>query len=86
LYTNFIYDKAGYGLAQWTYWSLKKDFLEFCHKKGKSIGDLECQLEFLSQQLESKEFKTSVWNVLKTATSILEASNAVLLNFERPAN
>ena len=23
-YTNFIYDKAGYGLAQWTYWSLKK--------------------------------------------------------------
>ena len=22
-YTNFIKDKAGYGLAQWTYWSRK---------------------------------------------------------------
>ena len=24
-YKNFIYDKAGYGLVQWTYWSLKRD-------------------------------------------------------------
>lgn len=22
-YTNFIHDSAGYGLVQWTYWSLK---------------------------------------------------------------
>ena len=26
-YTNFVYDKAGYGLAQWTYWSRKKALL-----------------------------------------------------------
>jgi hypothetical protein len=28
-YTNFINDSAGYGLAQWTYWSLKRDMLEY---------------------------------------------------------
>lgn len=26
-YTNFVYDKAGYGLAQWTYWSRKQSSL-----------------------------------------------------------
>lgn len=25
-YTNFVRDAAGYGLAQWTYWSRKKSF------------------------------------------------------------
>ena len=41
-------------------------------------------MEFLAHQL-STDF-TSVWNTLKNATSILEASNAVLLKFERPAD
>ena len=43
-YTNFIYDKAGYGLAQWTYWSLKKQLYDFTKKKNTSIGDLNTQL------------------------------------------
>jgi hypothetical protein len=83
-YTNFVKDSAGYGLAQWTYWSLKQDMLNYFKDKGKSIGDGETQMEFLSYQL-SKDF-SSVWNTLKTAKSILEASNAVLLKFERPAD
>jgi hypothetical protein len=41
-------------------------------------------MEFLAYQL-SKDF-SSVWKTLKSATSILEASNAVLLKFERPAD
>jgi hypothetical protein len=28
-YTNFVNDKAGYGLAQWTYWSLKQEMLNY---------------------------------------------------------
>ena len=83
-YTNFVKDGAGYGLPQWTYWSLKQDFLNYVKNKGKSIGDAEIQMEFLAHQL-STDF-TSVWNTLKNATSILEASNAVLLKFERPAD
>ena len=40
-YTNFVNDKAGYGLAQWTYWSLKQEMLDYFKSKKKSIGDLE---------------------------------------------
>lgn len=83
-YTNFVHDSAGYGLPQWTYWSLKQDFLDYVKSKGKSIGDGQIQMEFLAHQL-SKDF-SSVWKTLKNATSILEASNAVLLKFERPAD
>ena len=83
-YTNFVKDSAGYGLVQWTYWSRKEQMLKFHQSKGKSIGDLQTQLEFLIKEL-SESYKT-VWNELKNATSILAASNSVLLNFERPAN
>lgn len=83
-YTNFVKDSAGYGLAQWTYWSLKQDMLDYHTKAGKSIGDGETQMAFLAYQLE-KDYNT-VWKTLKSATSILEASNTVLLKFERPAD
>lgn len=83
-YTNFVHDQAGYGLAQWTYWSLKDDLLDFCKEKNKSIGDLQTQLEFLEKQL-STEY-SAVWKTLKNAKNVLEASNAVLLKFERPAD
>ena len=84
VYTNFIKDGAGYGLAQWTYWSLKQELLEYVQAKKKSIGDGQIQMEFLAHQL-SKSF-AKVWSTLKTANSILEASNAVLMQFERPAD
>lgn len=83
-YTNFVKDGAGYGLAQWTFWSLKQDMLNFIKGKGKSIGDGNAQMEFLAHQLSTSY--SSVWTTLKTAKSILEASNAVLLKFERPAD
>lgn len=85
LYTNFVNDSAGYGLAQWTYYSRKQNMLTFHAKKGKSIGDLNTQLEFLAHELTTS-YKSSVWEVLKSAKSVLEASNAVLLKFERPAD
>ena len=85
LYNNFANDKAGYGLAQWTYPTRKQNMLTFHTKKGTSIGDLTTQLEFLMQELNSS-YKTSVLEVLKNAKSVLEASNAVLLKFERPAD
>lgn len=83
-YDNFVRDAAGYGLAQWTYWSRKQAMLEFHQSKKKSIGDLQTQLEFLIKEL-SGSYK-GVWSDLKNAASILDASNSVLLKFERPAN
>ena len=84
-YTNFVHDSAGYGLAQWTYWSRKQNLLNFAKSKGKSIGDLEIQMQFLITELRNS-YRNSVYNILKTTTSIQQASDAVLLNFECPAN
>lgn len=84
-YTNFVKDAVGYGLAQWTYWTRKQNLLNFARQNNKSIGDLDMQLCFLVKELKEL-YTNSVYNVLRKATSVLEASNAVLLNFERPAN
>jgi len=83
-YTNFVRDSAGYGLAQWTYWSRKQNLLEYAQGKKKSIGDLTTQLEFLYKEL-SESYK-SVLTTLKNAKNIRTASDAVLTKFERPAN
>lgn len=83
-YTNFVHDSAGYGLVQFTYWSLKEYVYNFAKKKGKSIGDLEMQLECVVTLF--KEQYSTVWNTLLSATSVKEASNVVLLKFERPAD
>lgn len=81
---QFVYDKQGAFLAQWTYWSRKKALYEFMVSRGVSIGDLEMQLDFIYKEL-TENYKSLV-TTLKTATSVLEASNAVLLKYERPAD
>ena len=83
-YANFGNDRAGYGLAQWTYPTRKAALLAYAKAAGKSIGDLEMQLGFLMKEL-STSYK-SVLSVLKTAISVRAASDAVLLQFERPAD
>ncbi len=84
VYTNFGNDRAGYGIAQWTHPDRKPKLLTYAKKMGKSIGDLDMQLGFLMEEL-STSYK-AVLNVLKTATSVRAASDAVLLQFERPAD
>ncbi len=83
-YTNFVNDCAGYGLAQWTYWSRKQGLLTLAKARGASIGNTETQLEYLYQELKT-EF-AAVLSVLCATSSVREASDAVLLKFERPAD
>lgn len=82
-YSNFIHDKAGYGLAQWTFHTRKQALLSYAHEKCASIGSLEMQLEFLWKELQGYR---SVIGTLKTAGSVRAASDAVLLGYERPAD
>lgn len=79
---QFINDKVGFGVAQWTWWSRKKALYEYIKSKGVSIGNLEAQLEYLYQEL-STSYK-GVLSTLKNTTSVLEASNVVLFDFENP--
>ena len=81
IYTNFIHDGAGYGLAQWTYWSRKQGLLNYAKSKNVSIGNLTMQLEYLIKEFSG--YKGLV-DLMKTTSSIKEASDFILLNFERP--
>lgn len=82
-YSNFIRDSAGYGLAQWTYWSRKEAMLNYAKKTGESIGDLMMQLDFMYEELKGY---AAVFQVLRTARTVKEASDIVLTKYERPAD
>ena len=81
-YTDFVHDGAGYGIMQLTYWSRKQAYLNYVKTRGKSIGDLGAQLEFMIQELN----QYGLLNKLKQATSVESASTLVLLQYERPAD
>ena len=82
-YTNFSHDSAGYGLAQWTYSTRKEALLTYAKENGQSIGDLDMQLEFLWKELQA--YKACL-RVLKEAKSVREASDAVVVYYEKPKN
>ena len=84
-YTNFVRDSAGYGLAQWTYWTRKEGLLNFAKSKSKSIGDFrDVQVEYLLHELRTS-FKNMVTK-LNACTSVKQASDIVLTEFEKPAD
>lgn len=82
-YDNFINDKAGYGLAQWTFWSRKQALYNYVKVAGVSIGNLNTQLAFMWEEMQGYK---SMIQQLKAAASVLAASNAVLLEYEKPAD
>lgn len=80
---DFVHDSAGYGLAQWTYWSRKEGLFKLAQARKVSIADPQTQLDFLMTELP---YYSSVWKVLTTTNSVREASDIVLTQFERPAD
>ena len=82
-YANFIHDKAGYGLAQWTYYTRKQALLNFARKQGASIGDLTMQLNFFWQELQGY---SSLLSLMQDANDVDIATVLFLKDFERPAD
>lgn len=82
-YQSFVRDGAGYGLAQWTYWSRKEGLLNYAKEQGKSIGDLEMQLNYIWKEIQLYK---AVITVIKNTTEIRAASDVVCEKYERPAN
>lgn len=83
-YTNFEKDSAGYGLAQWTFWSRKRGLKAYADSLKSSVGNQETQIEYLLIEL-SGSF-ASVLRGLKAAKSVREASDLVLTKFEQPSD
>lgn len=82
--SQFSTDQAGYGLCQWTWHTRKANLYDYAKAKQKSIGDLETQLEFFCKELS--ESYQDVLQGLKSASSVREASDLILLKYERPAS
>lgn len=78
---QFINDQAGYGLAQWTYYTRKKKLYEATVEKGLSIGDLYGQLCYL--MIEIAAFKT-LDNMLRTSHDMNACCDLFLKDFEAP--
>lgn len=78
---TFAHDGIAYGLAQWRYWSRKESLLNFVGRTN--IDDVALQIRFLLWEI--KTYK-EVWSTLLTAKSVREASDMVLLKYEKPAN
>ncbi len=83
-YQNFVHDSAGYGLYQATFWSIKQHLLNYARATGKSVGDWAMQVDQFVDLLKSEY--NGVWQTLLTATTVRQASDAVLFKFERPAD
>ena len=76
---SFAHDGIAFGLVQWLYWSRKQALHEFA--KGKDIGSIDVQIAFLLQELPA--YKT-VWTGVRSATNIQDASDLVMLKYEKP--
>ena len=83
-YTNFVNDKVGYGLVQWTSAGRKQGLLNYARNTGKSIGNEGMQLEYLMYEL-STAYK-STFDFLKTSNNIRDCAKHVMTKFERPAD
>lgn len=81
-YGNFDGDSAGYGLAQWTYGTRKKNLLDYVKSKGSSIGDLGAQLEFFDQ--EAKNSYGGAIDKMKNAAGVDAKTKAWMDNYEGP--
>ena len=80
---SFITDGVAYGLAQWCYHTRKQGLLNLAKTRGKSVGDIYMQLDYLWMELQRY---TTVLKMLFNGTNIREISDIVMLKYEKPAN
>ena len=83
-YKNFVRDGAGYGLAQWTYWSRKEGLLKYANGRSQSVGDFKTQVGYLKQELTT--IYKGLIPKLNACKSVREASDLMLKEFEKPAD
>jgi len=83
-YKNFVNDRYGYGLCQWTLPSRKKALLDYAQSHGVSIGNAQMQFQFLAREMRASY--PYVWNILTHTIDPYEAGYQMCAKFEIPAN
>ena len=88
-YGNFVNDKYGYGLIQWTYYTRKQNLLNFARSRKVSIANYEMQLDFMTQELSAAHYATlrsTLKGAAASAKGAYDAAYAWCYYFEQPAN
>lgn len=81
---DFVHDGHAFGLVQWCFRTRKEGLLNYAKSKGTSVGNITTQLEYMWKEL-SESYKT-VYNAVMSATNIRDASDIVMLKYEKPSN
>lgn len=86
---GFLYPRGGslqygYGLCQWTSPGRKAGLYDLAKSRGVSIGNEDLAIDYTLQELQ-KTYPTTL-KVLKSAKTVKEASDYVLVHFECPAD
>ena len=79
---QFMGDTFGFGLAQWTYPPRKGWMWDWFKERGKSIADLETQVEFLIWEM--KTHYSSCWNQCTTSDDLYACTKKLLWEWENP--
>ena len=91
---KFACDEAGYGLCQWTYVTRKAALYDFAQEYAKEhnayysgyadLSDPKMQAKYIQHELNTLPEYRHVTSKMKAASSIEEASDIWMLNYERP--
>lgn len=79
---QFMNDKKGMGLAQWTYPTRKGDLYDFCKAQGVSIGNEKAQVAFALKEMPTEA--PGLLQELKTSNDLYQCVGDVCCKFERP--
>lgn len=79
--STFIHDGVGYGLVQFTWYTLKESLLNAAKSRNTSIGDIEVQLDEISKILDTAPYGPAI----KSASSPESAADLFLEGYEKPA-
>lgn len=80
-YNGHNYGPA-YGLAQWDWSPRRQNYWNFFHQWNMNAGSAQFELDFLWWELQNQY--AGVLSVLQSATTIRQASDIVLTQFENP--
>lgn len=79
---NYISTQLGFGLAQWTFTSRKQNLYDYMYSNGNTLNDINNQLDFLIEEMQASY--PSVYSFLQSTTSVDDASDMVLEDYENP--
>ena len=79
----FAADQKGFGLAQWTYHTRKRELYDEWKKSGKKIDDPAFQVAFAVKEFKRDFYQD--WELLKNTRDVYSACKWVCYGFENPA-